>query len=67
LAANPQPKSQKLLWRLRATSGGRDFSQEDQKDRRERWAFALPPAICCCVARRMARRAIKPSDLLTFV
>jgi hypothetical protein len=32
LAANLQPESQKLLWRLRATSVGRDFSQEDQKD-----------------------------------
>jgi hypothetical protein len=29
-----QPESQKLLGRLRATSHDRDFSQEDQKDRR---------------------------------
>jgi hypothetical protein len=29
-----QPKLQKLLWRIRATSHDRDFSQEDQKDRR---------------------------------
>jgi hypothetical protein len=33
-AAKLQPESQKLLWRLRATSRDRDFSQEDQKDRR---------------------------------
>jgi hypothetical protein len=33
-AANPQPKSQKLPCRIRATSHDRDFSQEDQKDRR---------------------------------
>jgi hypothetical protein len=25
MAANPQPKSQKLLWRLRATPRDRDF------------------------------------------
>jgi hypothetical protein len=35
LAANLQPESQKLLWRLRATSLERDFSQEAQKDRRQ--------------------------------
>jgi hypothetical protein len=29
--------------------------------------FALPPAVWCCVARRMARRAIRPSDLLNFL
>jgi hypothetical protein len=34
LAAELQPSLQKLLWRIRATSRDRDFSQEDQKDRR---------------------------------
>jgi hypothetical protein len=34
LAANLQPESQKLLWRIQATSGDREFSQEGQKDRR---------------------------------
>jgi hypothetical protein len=62
-----QPKLQKLLWRIRATSHDRDFSQEDQKDRSEIWWFALPPAVWCCAARRMARRAIKRSDLLPFL
>jgi hypothetical protein len=51
----------------RATSHDRDFSQEDQKDRRRDMGVALPPAVLVLRARRMARRAIKPSDLLTFL
>jgi hypothetical protein len=42
-------------------------SQEDQKGRRRDLGFALPPAVWCGVARRTARRAIKPSDLLIFL
>jgi hypothetical protein len=34
LAAETQPKLQKLLWRIRVALRDRDFSQEDQKDRR---------------------------------
>jgi hypothetical protein len=34
LAAKTQPQSQKLLGRIQATTHDRDFSQEDQKDRR---------------------------------
>jgi hypothetical protein len=50
LAANPQPESQKLLWRLRATSCDRDFSQEGQKDRRTELgvrAAAAGPVLRC--------------------
>jgi hypothetical protein len=67
LAAKLQPESQKLLWRLRAASVVEIFSQEDQKDRRREMGLALPPAVCGCVARRMARRAIKSSVLLIFL
>jgi hypothetical protein len=80
-AAKLQLELQKLLWRpsvatcgceslggdARAPLGPRFFSQEDQKDRRRELGFALPPAVWCGVARRMAGRAIKPSFLVIFL
>jgi hypothetical protein len=67
LAANLQPESQKLLLRARVTTPDRDFSQEDQKERRRdrRRAMggrAAAGSLGGSVARLMARRAIKPSE-----
>jgi hypothetical protein len=62
-----QPQLQKLLWRIQATSRDRDFSQEDQKDRRRELGVRAAAAGLVGVARRTARRAIKPSDFLTFL
>jgi hypothetical protein len=58
---------QKLLWRILATSHEPDFSQEDQKDRRRDLGVraAAGGRVLRCAPK--ARRAIKPSDLLTFL
>jgi hypothetical protein len=50
LAANPQLKSQKLSCRLSVAMCDRDFSQEDQKDRRREMgvgAAAGGPVLRC--------------------
>jgi hypothetical protein len=45
-----------------------DFSQEDQKDRkRELGVRAAATDLVLHLRRRMARRAIKPSDRLIFL
>jgi hypothetical protein len=68
LAAKMQPQLQKLFGGSRPLRAIEIFSQEGQKGRRRRmWGLALPPVVWCCVARRMARRAIKPSELLPFL
>ena len=66
-AAKLRPESQNLLWRRRATSHDRDLSQEDQEDGRRELGVRAAAAGLVGVARRMARRAIKPSDLLPFL
>jgi hypothetical protein len=50
-----RPKLQKLLWRIRATLHDRDFSQEDQKDRRRELGVRAAAGDLVGVARRMAR------------
>jgi hypothetical protein len=56
------------LWRLRATLGGRNlFTGKVRRIEGESWGFVLPPAVWCCVERRIARRALKPSAPLTFL
>jgi hypothetical protein len=40
LAAELQLESQKLLWRLRATSAGRDFNKKVRRTEGERLGFA---------------------------
>jgi hypothetical protein len=68
LAANLQPESQKLLWRLRATSGDRDFSQEDQKDRRQRMGVrAAARGLLLPLRAEWRGEPIRPSDLLSFL
>jgi hypothetical protein len=58
-----QPESQKLLWRILANSGDRDFSQEEQKDRRREMGVALPPAgrWCWAAAAGIASRGCASS------
>ena len=43
------------------------FHRKIRRTEGESLGFALPPAVLCCLARRMARRAITPSDLLPFL
>jgi hypothetical protein len=63
-AAKLQPESQKLLRRLRATSHDRDFHRKIRRTEGETWGLALPPAVWCGVARRMARPTVEPLALL---
>jgi hypothetical protein len=67
LAAKLQPESQKLLWRSRATSRDREFSQEDQKDRRRKLGVRAAAAGLLLRCAPQARRAIQPSVLLIFL
>jgi hypothetical protein len=53
-----------LLWRLQATPHDREFSQEDQKDRRRAMGVALPPAVWCCVYGAESRGELP--NLLNF-
>jgi hypothetical protein len=63
LAANLQLSLQKLLLRRLATSSDRDFSQEDQKDRRREMGVRAAAGGQVGVARRMRGER---SNLLIF-